>query len=155
MFCSRSQHCNIMNSIVNKFLLVGDKFMSEMHLEQHGFTYSACGPFIKTEERIAKFKDTGDPSHIYKNDLHKACFQHDIADGNKDVPTSTAADKVLRDKALTTAQSKYGYERSLAIMVCKFFDRKVQDAGLSSTNEDLANNLQKRIIRNHHHPCFC
>ena len=34
-----------MNGIVNIFLLVGDKFMPEMHLKQPGFTYSACGPF--------------------------------------------------------------------------------------------------------------
>ena len=41
-----------MNKIVNKFLLVGDKFMSEMHLKQPGFTYSACGPFTENKERI-------------------------------------------------------------------------------------------------------
>ena len=39
-----------MNEIVNKFLLAGDKFMSEMHLKQPGFTYSACGPFTKNKE---------------------------------------------------------------------------------------------------------
>ena len=39
-----------MNEIVNKFLLVGDKFMPEMHLRQPGFTYSACGPFTKNKE---------------------------------------------------------------------------------------------------------
>ena len=39
-----------MNKIVNKFLLVGDKFMPEMHLRQPGFTYSACGPFTKNKE---------------------------------------------------------------------------------------------------------
>ena len=36
-----------MNEIVNKFLLVGDKFMPEMHLKQLGCTYSGCGPFTK------------------------------------------------------------------------------------------------------------
>ena len=41
-----------MNEIVNKFLLVGDKFMPKMHLKQPGFTYSACGPFTKNKERI-------------------------------------------------------------------------------------------------------
>ena len=40
-----------MNEIVNKFLLVGDKFIPEMHLKQPGFTYSACGPFTKNKER--------------------------------------------------------------------------------------------------------
>ena len=41
-----------MNEIVNKFLLVGDKFKPEMHLKQPGFTYSACGLFTKNKERI-------------------------------------------------------------------------------------------------------
>ena len=49
-----------MNEIVNKFLLVGDKCMLEMHLRHPGFTYSACGPFTKNKERIKKFKETGD-----------------------------------------------------------------------------------------------
>ena len=44
-----------MNETVNKFLLAGDKFMSDMHLKQSGFTYSACGPFTKNKERIEKF----------------------------------------------------------------------------------------------------
>ena len=64
-----------MNEIVNKFLLAGDKFMPEMHLRQPGFTYSACGPFTKNKER-------GDTSYIYKNELDKACFQHDITYGD-------------------------------------------------------------------------
>ena len=41
-----------MNDVVDKFLLVRDKFMSEMHLRQPGFTYSACGLFTKNKERI-------------------------------------------------------------------------------------------------------
>ena len=41
-----------MNEIVNKILLVGDKFMPEMHLKQPGFTYSACGPFTKNKEEL-------------------------------------------------------------------------------------------------------
>ena len=71
-----------MNEIVNTFLLPGDKFMPDMHLKQPGFTYSVCGPFTKTKERIQKFKETGDTSYIYKNKLDKACFQHDIAYGS-------------------------------------------------------------------------
>ena len=63
-----------MNKIINKFLLVGDKCMPDMHLKQLGFTYSACGPFTKNKERIQKFKETGDSRYIYKNELHKACF---------------------------------------------------------------------------------
>ena len=40
-----------MNEIVNKVLLVEDKFMLEMHLEQPGFTYSTCGPFTKKQRK--------------------------------------------------------------------------------------------------------
>ena len=58
-----------MNEIVNKFLLACDKSMPEMHLKQAGFTYSDSGPFIKNKERIQKFKETVDTSHIYKNEL--------------------------------------------------------------------------------------
>ena len=63
-----------MNEIVNKFLLVGDKLMPEMHLKQPGFTYSACGPLTKNIERIRKLKETGDTSYIYKNELDKLAF---------------------------------------------------------------------------------
>ena len=68
-----------MNQIVNKFLLTGDKFMPEMHLRQPGFTYSACGQFTKNKQRIQKFMQTGDTNYIYKNELDKASFQHDMA----------------------------------------------------------------------------
>ena len=44
-----------MNEIVNKLLLAGDKFMSEMHLKKPGFTYSACDPFTRNKERIENF----------------------------------------------------------------------------------------------------
>ena len=53
-----------MNEIVNKYLLAGDKFMPEMHLKQAGFTYSASGLFTKNEERIQKFRETGDTNYI-------------------------------------------------------------------------------------------
>ena len=103
-----------MNEIVNKFLLAGDKFMSEMHLRQPQIVYSACGPFTKNKERIQKFKEIGDTSYIYKNELYKACFQHDTAYGDfKDLAKRTAADKILKDKAFKIASDqKYdGYER--------------------------------------------
>ena len=64
--------CIKMNEIINKFLLVGDK----LHLEQPGFTFSACGPFTKNKERIEKFMQSGNTDFIYKNELDKACFQH-------------------------------------------------------------------------------
>ena len=71
-----------MNEIFNKFLLAGDKFMPEMHLRQPQFVYSACGPFTKNKEIIQKFKETGDTSCIYKNELDKAYFQRDMTYGD-------------------------------------------------------------------------
>ena len=53
--------------------------MPEIHLRQPQFTYSACGPFTKHEQRIQKFKETGDTNYIYMNELDKACFTHDAA----------------------------------------------------------------------------
>ena len=94
--------------------------MPEMHLRQPQFVYSACGPFTKNKERIQKFKETGDTSYIYKNELDKACFQHDMANGDfKDLARRTASDKVLRDKAFNIGNNpKYdGYQRGLACTV--------------------------------------
>ena len=56
---------NVLNKIVNKFLLVGDKFMPEMHLKQPGFTDSACGPLTKNKERIESFMQTGRPKTLF------------------------------------------------------------------------------------------
>ena len=56
--------------------------MPEMHLRQTEFTYSACGPFTKNKGRIHKFKETGDPVYIYRNELDKVCFQQDMAYGD-------------------------------------------------------------------------
>ena len=84
-----------MNEIVNKFLLVGDKFTPDMHLKQRGFTYSSCGPFNKNKESTEKFMQTGNTDCIYKNGLDKACFQHDVAYGTyKDLAKRAQSDKV-------------------------------------------------------------
>ena len=117
-----------MNERVNKFLLAGDTFMPEMHLKQPGFTYSACGPFTKNKERIQKLEEIWDTNYIYKNQLDKACFQHDMASENfKDFAKKTASDKVLREKAFNIAEDpKYdGYQRGLTSMVYKFFDKSL------------------------------
>ena len=111
-----------MNEIVNKFLLVDDKFMLEMHLKQPGFTYSACGPFTRNNSRIEKFMQTGNTDFIYRDELDKSCFEHDMAyDKSKDLAKRTQSDKVLRDKTFKIASdSKYdGYQRGLASMVYK------------------------------------
>ena len=129
--------------------------MPEMHLKQPWFTYSACGPFTKIKERIQKFKETGDTSYIYKNELDKVCFQHDIAYRDfKDLARRTPSDKVLKDKAFNIAKNpKYdGYERGLASMVYKFFDKKSKGGGVANNkikqNLQLAKELHKPTIRN-------
>ena len=122
-----------MNEIVNKFLLVGDKFMPEIHLKQLGFTYSACGPFTKNKERIEKFMQTGNTDFIYKTELDKACFQHDMAYGkSKNLVKRTQSDKRLKDKAFKIESNpKYDdYQRRLASMVYKFFDKKSNGSGI-------------------------
>ena len=140
------------SNVINKFLLVGDKFMPEIHLRQSQFTYSACGPFTKHEQRIQKFKETGDTNYIYMNELDKVCFTHDAAySDSKDLTKRTVADKILKNKAFDIAKDpKYdGYQRGLASMVYKFFDSKVSGSGAKLTlqNEQLANELHKPIIR--------
>ena len=142
-----------MNNIINKFLLAGDEFMPEMHLRQPRFVYSACGPFTRHKERIKEPKRTGDTRYIYRIELDKACFQHDSAYANhKDLINRTEADKVLRDKAYNIASDpEYdGYQRGVASMVYKFFDKKSVGSGINtikSSSSILADELHKPVIR--------
>ena len=141
-----------MNNTINEFLLLGDKFMPEIHLRQPQFTYSACEPFTKHEQRIQKFRVTGDTNYIYKNELDKACFVHDAAySDSKDLTKRTVADKILKNKAFDIAKDpKYdGSKRRLAAMVYKFFNSKVSGSGakLIPENEQLANELHTPIVR--------
>ena len=140
-----------MNQKVNKFLLAGDNFMPEIHLRQPRFTYSACGAFTRNKQRIQKFMQTGNTNYIYKNELDKACFQYDIAYGKyKDLEKRTQSDKLLKDKAFAIASNpKYdGYQRRLASMVYKFFDKKSKGAGIKfMSSQQVAKELHKPIIR--------
>ena len=94
---------------------------------------------------------TGNIYFIEKNELDKACFQQDMAYGkSKDLAKRTQSDKVLRDKAFKIASDpKYdGYQRGLASMVCKFFDKKSGASGIANEpNYQLADELHKPIIR--------
>ena len=140
-----------MNNLINKFLLAGDKFMPEIHLSHPQFTYSACGPFTRHEERIQKFKETGDTNYVFKNVLDKACFVHDAAySDSKDLTQRTIADENLKNRAFDIAKDpKYdGYQRGLASIVYKFFDSKVSgsSAKLIPENEQLANEPHKPPI---------
>ena len=139
-----------MNKIVNKWLLAGDKCLPEMHLKQPGFNYSACGPFTKNKERIQKLKKAGDTKYIYRNELDKACFQHDRAYGDfKDLAKRTVSDKVLIDKAFNIAKNpKYDwYQRGFASIVYRFFDEESasltdKSAKGSGVNNEIKQNEQ-------------
>ena len=124
-----------------------------MHLRQSQFVYSACGPFTRHKERIKESKRTGDTRYIYRNELDNACFQHDSAYADHtDLINKKKADKVLRDKAYKIASNpKYdGYQRGLASMVYKFFDKKSMGSGINTINSNssiLADKLHKPIIK--------
>ena len=132
-----------MNEILNKYLLAGNKFKPEMHLKQPVFTYSACDPFTRNKERIDKFMQTSNTDFIYRNELYKVCFQHEMAYGkSKVLAKRTQSDKVLRDKAFQIASDpKYdGYQRGLASIVYKIFDKKSNRSGVDAEpNYQLAN----------------
>ena len=125
--------------------------MPEMHLKQPGFTYSAFGPFTKKKEWIGKFMQIGSTDFIYKNERDKTCFEHDMAYGEtKDLAKRIQSDKILRDKAFKVrSDPKYdGYQRGLASMVNKFFDKRSSGNGSASElNYQVANELHEPIIR--------
>ena len=134
-----------MNNIINKFWLAGNKFMPEMHLRQPQLVYSAYGLFTRYKERIKKFKQTGNTRYIYRNELDKACF----AD-NKDLINRTKSDRVLRDKAYNIASNpEYDdYQRGLASMVYKFFNKKSMGSGITRNSSlILADELHKPVIK--------
>ena len=142
-----------MNNVINKVLIAGDKFMPEMHLRQPQFVYSASGPFTRHKERIKKFKQTGDTRYINRNELDKACFQHDSAYADhKDLINRTKSDKDLRDKVYNIASNpEYdGYQRGLASMVYKFFDKNSMGSDvkkLKDSSSILADELHKPVIK--------
>ena len=94
---------------------------------------------------------TGNTDFIYRNELDKACFQHGMAYGKaKDLVRRTQLDKVLKDKAYKIASDPKhdGYQRGLASMVYKRFDKKSSRSGIfNEANYQLADELHKPIIR--------
>ena len=94
---------------------------------------------------------TGDTNFIFKNELDEACFQHDLAYGKtKDLVKRTQSDKVLKDKAFKIGSNPNydGYQRGLASMVYKFFDKKSSGSGMvNEPNYQLANEVHNPIIR--------
>ena len=99
-----------------------------MNLRQQAFAYCACGPFTKDKQTLQKTKKTRYSRYIFHNELDKACFEYDIAYGHlKDLARRTASDKILHNKEFGIAKDpKYdGYQKGLASMFYKFFDKKL------------------------------
>ena len=137
-----------MNKIFNKFLLTGDKFMPELHLNQQGFFNSVCGPFTNNRERIHKFRETGNLKHLYRNELDKSCFTHDPEySDSKDLAKRTILDKILKDRAdeITRNRNYDGYQKALVSMVYKCFDKKTRSG--ASINWQLAEELLKPVTK--------
>ena len=106
---------------------------------------------LKAKKEFKSLKKLEIKNIFTRKKLDKACFQHDMAYGDfKDLARRTAANKVLRDKAFNIAKDpKYdGYQRGLASMVFKFFDKKTAGSGIKSMtqNQQLAEELYQPII---------
>ena len=129
--------------IINRFLLIGDKFMPVMHLWNPKVgKYSAGGPFTRHKQKINDFKKDGKLSHIFKNKLDTACFQHDsIFVKYKDRLNRKKSDVALKNKTLEIAMDPRinGYQRGLASMVYKFFDGRTKGSGLKYDKKFLEN----------------
>ena len=133
--------------IINRFLLIEDKYMPEMHLSDHKVKkYSACGPFTRHQQRIY---ERWKIESYCKNRLDAACFQHGSAYNKyKDSLSRKKSDVVLKNKALKIATDPKvnGYQRGLASMVYRFFNERTKGSGIN--NSQLAEELHKPFIKN-------
>ena len=150
LFDNKIINMNKENSdIINKFLLIGDKFMPELHLwDPEAKKYSVCGPFTKHQQIIDQFMKDGKLNHTAKNKLDGACFQHDSAYAKyKDSVNRKPFDIALKNKAFKIAVDRKvdGYQRSLAAMVYKFFNERTKGSGIE--NKQLAQELHMPIIK--------
>ena len=144
------------SDIITKFLLIGDKFMPEMHLwDPKDRKCPACGAFTRYQKRIDMFMKDVRLSHILKNRLDAACFQHDSAYAKyKDRLNRNQSDIALKNKSLKIATDPRfnGYQRGLAYMVYKFFNERTKGSGINNkenllVNLQLAEELHKPIIK--------
>ena len=108
--------------------------------------YSACGPFTRHKQIITDFMNDGKLSHILKNKLGVACFQHDSAYAKyKDRLNRKKSDVVLKYKALEIAMNPK-INGGFVSMVYTSFDKRTK--GYELNNEILAKELHKPIIKN-------
>ena len=144
------------SNTINKFLLIGDIFMPEMHLwDPKVKKYSACGPFTRHKKRIDMFMKDGRLSYIPKIRLGAACFQHASDNAKyKDRANRRQFDIVLKNKSLKIATDPRvkGYQRGLESMVYKFFNERTKGSGINNkgnllVNSQLAEEVHKPIIK--------
>ena len=121
--------------------------MLEMHLRQSWSNYSAFRPFTKNKETIQKFEKTVDSRYIYQNELDKACFQYNMTYGDF---KEQLLIKFWTIKHLILIKiNKYdGYQKSLASMVYKFFDKKLLAVVFKNiSNKEFSEVWHKSVIR--------
>ena len=125
-----------MNEILKKFLQARGKIMPEMDLKQPGLIIVLVVHLLKTKK---EFMRAGDTDFTYRKDLDKACFQCNVAYGkSKDLTRRTQSDKFLRDKAFEILSNPKhdGYQRGLASMVDKYFDKKSSENGVATVPDN-------------------
>ena len=111
--------------------------MKTKNLQGQCFYQTVRLAILKNQDlsKSKNLKKARDSSYMYKNELDKIYFQHDMAYGNfKNLPRTAASDKILRVKALNIAKNmKYGrYQRGLVSMGYKFFDKMSSGNGFKS-----------------------
>ena len=83
--------------------------------------------------------------------MNKSYIQHDMDYGRpNDLSKRTQSDKVMRDKAfkISSDPKHDGYQRGLASVVYKFFDKKFIRSGIfNKPSYQLADELHKPIIQ--------
>ena len=90
----------------------------------------------------------GNLSHIAKNKVDAACFQHDSAYNKyKDSVNRKKSDIAFKNKPykIAVAPKVDGYQRSLAVIVYRFFNERTKRFGIE--NKQLVEELQKPITR--------
>ena len=121
--------------------------MLEMHLRQSWSKYSAFGPFTKNKETIQKFEKTVDSRYIYQNKLDKACFQYNMAYGDFKEQLLIKF-WTIKHLILIKIKKYDGYQKSLASMVYKFFDKKLLAVVFKNiSNKEFSEVWHKSVIR--------
>ena len=121
--------------------------MLEMHLRQSWSKYSAFGPFTKNKKTIQKFEKTVDSRYIYQNEPDKACFQYNMAYGDFKEQLLIKF-WTIKHLILIKIKKYDGYQKILASMVYKFFDKKLLAVVFKNiSNKEFSEVLHKLFIR--------